>query len=45
MRLKHELNNPTCGDVIELDVAIEDGVIKDIAFQEVAVPSVPQVLV
>ena len=28
-----ELNNPTCGDVIELDVAIEDGVIKDIAFQ------------
>lgn len=28
-----ELNNPTCGDVIELDVAIEDGVIKDIVFQ------------
>lgn len=27
-----EMNNPTCGDVIMLDIAIEDGVIKDIAF-------------
>ncbi|MHC5250236.1 Fe-S cluster assembly sulfur transfer protein SufU [Enterococcus sp. LJL90] len=27
-----EMNNPTCGDVIELELAIEDGVIKDIAF-------------
>lgn len=27
-----EMNNPTCGDVIELEVAVEDGVIKDIAF-------------
>lgn len=27
-----EMHNPTCGDVIQLDVAIEDGVIKDIAF-------------
>ncbi|MGC6768941.1 Fe-S cluster assembly sulfur transfer protein SufU [Enterococcus sp. LJL128] len=29
---KIELNNPTCGDVIELQVAIQDDVIKDIAF-------------
>lgn len=29
---KIEMNNPTCGDVIQLDVAIEDGVITDIAF-------------
>ncbi|MGX7202089.1 SUF system NifU family Fe-S cluster assembly protein [Enterococcus plantarum] len=29
---KIEMNNPTCGDVIELQVAIEDNVIKDIAF-------------
>lgn len=27
-----EMNNPTCGDVIQLDVAVENGVIKDIAF-------------
>lgn len=27
-----EMNNPTCGDVIKLDVHIEDDVIKDIAF-------------
>lgn len=27
-----ELHNPTCGDVIELSVKIEDGIIKDIAF-------------
>ena len=27
-----ELNNPTCGDVIRLQVAIQEGVIKDIAF-------------
>lgn len=26
------LNNPTCGDVIQLTVAIEDGIVKDIAF-------------
>lgn len=29
---KIEMNNPTCGDVIELQVAIQDNVIKDIAF-------------
>lgn len=27
-----ELNNPTCGDVIHLELQTEDGVIKDIAF-------------
>ncbi|MGY3750842.1 Fe-S cluster assembly sulfur transfer protein SufU [Vagococcus acidifermentans] len=27
-----ELNNPTCGDVIQLQLVIEDGVIKDIRF-------------
>lgn len=27
-----EMNNPTCGDVIHLDVDTEDGVIKNIAF-------------
>ena len=27
-----ELNNPTCGDVIHLEVNTEDGLIKDIAF-------------
>ncbi|MBM9832526.1 SUF system NifU family Fe-S cluster assembly protein, partial [Enterococcus faecalis] len=27
-----ELHNPTCGDVIELSVKLEDGVIADIAF-------------
>lgn len=27
-----EMNNPTCGDVIHLEVAVEDGIIKDIAF-------------
>lgn len=27
-----EMNNPTCGDVIQLELAVEDGVIKDIAF-------------
>lgn len=29
---KVEMNNPTCGDVIELQVAIQDNIIKDIAF-------------
>lgn len=29
---KIEMNNPTCGDVIELQVDIQDNVIKDIAF-------------
>lgn len=29
---KLELHNPTCGDVIELSVKVEDGVITDIAF-------------
>ncbi|MBP2097976.1 Fe-S cluster assembly sulfur transfer protein SufU [Enterococcus rivorum] len=29
---KIEMNNPTCGDVIELQVDIQDGIIKDIAF-------------
>ncbi|WP_375180455.1 Fe-S cluster assembly sulfur transfer protein SufU [Enterococcus rotai] len=29
---KIEMNNPTCGDVIELQVAIQDNIIKDIAF-------------
>lgn len=32
---KLELHNPTCGDVIELSVQIENGVIKDIAFDGV----------
>lgn len=27
-----EMNNPTCGDVIHLEVDVEDGIIKDIAF-------------
>ncbi|MFZ4460609.1 Fe-S cluster assembly sulfur transfer protein SufU, partial [Enterococcus gallinarum] len=27
-----ELNNPTCGDVIELQVDVKDGIIKNIAF-------------
>jgi len=27
-----ELKNPTCGDVLKLDLNIEDGVIKDAAF-------------
>lgn len=27
-----ELHNPTCGDVIELSVKLEDGVIADVAF-------------
>lgn len=30
-----ELHNPTCGDVIELSVKLEDGVIADIAFDGV----------
>ncbi len=30
--VKVEMNNPTCGDVIHLEVDVEDGVIKDIAF-------------
>lgn len=30
---KIEMNNPTCGDVIELEVDIQDNRIKDIAFQ------------
>ncbi|MTD38565.1 SUF system NifU family Fe-S cluster assembly protein [Erwinia sp. CPCC 100877] len=29
---KIEMNNPTCGDVIELQLAIENNIIKDIAF-------------
>lgn len=29
---KIELNNPTCGDVIELQVDVKDGIIKNIAF-------------
>lgn len=29
---KIEMNNPTCGDVIELQVDIQDDIIKDIAF-------------
>ena len=29
---KIEMNNPTCGDVIELQIAIQNNVIKDIAF-------------
>ncbi|MBV7389451.1 MULTISPECIES: Fe-S cluster assembly sulfur transfer protein SufU [Enterococcus] len=27
-----EMNNPTCGDVIELELAVKDGKIEDIAF-------------
>ncbi len=27
-----EMNNPTCGDVIHLEVEVKDGVIQDIAF-------------
>ncbi|AYW45706.1 SUF system NifU family Fe-S cluster assembly protein [Tetragenococcus koreensis] len=27
-----EMNNPTCGDVIHLELQTEDGIIKDIAF-------------
>ncbi|MDH6365368.1 nitrogen fixation NifU-like protein [Enterococcus sp. PF1-24] len=27
-----EMNNPTCGDVIQLEVSLKDGVIADIAF-------------
>ncbi|OQO71183.1 SUF system NifU family Fe-S cluster assembly protein [Enterococcus villorum] len=30
---KIELNNPTCGDVIELQVEVKDGIIKNIAFR------------
>lgn len=30
--MKIEMNNPTCGDVIELQVDIRDNIIKDIAF-------------
>jgi nitrogen fixation NifU-like protein len=30
---KIELNNPTCGDVIELAVDVQDNIIKDITFQ------------
>ena len=30
-----ELHNPTCGDIIELSVKIENGVIEDIAFDGV----------
>lgn len=30
--LKVEMNNPTCGDVIHLEVEVADGIIKDIAF-------------
>ena len=29
---KIEMNNPTCGDVIELQLEVEDGIIKNIAF-------------
>lgn len=29
---KIEMNNPTCGDVIQLELAIDNDVIKDIAF-------------
>lgn len=29
---KIEMNNPTCGDVIELQIAVKDNVIQDIAF-------------
>lgn len=32
---KLELHNPTCGDVIELSVKIEDGLVSDIAFDGV----------
>lgn len=28
-----EMNNPTCGDRIELQLALEDGYIKDVKFQ------------
>ena len=27
-----EMNNPTCGDIIELELSVKDGVIDDIAF-------------
>lgn len=30
--VKIEMNNPTCGDVIHLEVDVKDGVIQDIAF-------------
>lgn len=30
--LSVQMNNPTCGDVIHLEVEVADGVIKDIAF-------------
>jgi nitrogen fixation NifU-like protein len=29
---KIEMNNPTCGDVIELDLSVKDGIIEKIAF-------------
>ncbi|OJG82730.1 NifU family SUF system FeS assembly protein [Enterococcus ratti] len=29
---KIELNNPTCGDVIELQIAVKEGIIENIAF-------------
>lgn len=29
---KIEMNNPTCGDVIQLELDVQEGVIKDIAF-------------
>ncbi|STP29407.1 Fe-S cluster assembly sulfur transfer protein SufU [Enterococcus durans] len=29
---KIELNNPTCGDVIELQIEVDEGIIKNIAF-------------
>lgn len=30
---KITMNNPTCGDVIELELDVQDGIIKNIAFQ------------
>lgn len=30
---KITMNNPTCGDVIELEMDVQDGIIKNIAFQ------------
>ncbi len=38
-----ELNNPTCGDVIELQVEVKEGIIKNIAFNGNVVPSVQPV--
>ena len=40
---KIELNNPTCGDVIELQVDVKDGIIKISPLTAAAVPSVQQV--